>query len=121
MQQLLSKLFKARPGEWGAVLLLQLLIFLIIAVLLIVKPTASALFLSQYGAVGLPYIFLATAVLAAGISTGYALALRSFSLLRVTLFSLGVCVVILLACGVAMRIPAFRPTIAVVLYSMTSA
>ncbi|MGB3801566.1 MAG: Npt1/Npt2 family nucleotide transporter, partial [Lewinella sp.] len=120
MQQVLSKLFRARPGEWGAVLMLQLLVFLIICTLLIVKPTASALFLSEYGAIGLPYIFLATAVLAAVVSTGYSAALRRYSLLRVSFISLVVCLGILLACSLFMRIPLARPTIAIVLYLWTA-
>ncbi|THH41240.1 Npt1/Npt2 family nucleotide transporter [Neolewinella litorea] len=120
MQQVLSKLFRARPGEWGAVLLLQLLVFLIICTLLIVKPTASALFLSEYGAIGLPYIFLATAVLAAIVSTGYSLALRQYSLLRVSTVSLVVCLAVLLGCAGFMRIPLARPTIAVILYLWTA-
>ena len=120
MQQVLSKLFRARPGEWGAVLLLQLLVFIIICTLLIVKPTASALFLSEYGAVGLPYIFLATAVLAAGVSFGYSAALRRYSLLRVSFVSLLVCLAILLGCSVFMRLPPARPAVAVVLYLWTA-
>ncbi|PPK84262.1 AAA family ATP:ADP antiporter [Neolewinella xylanilytica] len=120
MQQVLSKVFRARPGEWGAVLMLQLLVFLIICTLLIVKPTASAMFLSEYGAIGLPYIFLATAVLAAVVSTGYSAALRRYSLLRVSFVSLVVCLGILLVCSLFMRIPLARPTIAIVLYLWTA-
>ncbi|WP_116127933.1 Npt1/Npt2 family nucleotide transporter [Lewinella sp. IMCC34183] len=120
MQQVLSKLFRARPGEWGAVLMLQLLVFLIICTLLIVKPTASALFLSEYGAIGLPYIFLATAVLAAIVSTGYSAALRYYSLLRVSVVSLLVCLTILLGCAGFMRLPPAQPTVAVILYLWTA-
>ena len=120
MQQVLSKLFRARPGEWGAVLSLQLLVFLIICTLLIVKPTASALFLSEYGAIGLPYIFVTTAVLAAIVSTGYSAALRRYSLLRVSIVSLGVCLAILLGCAMFMRLPLARPTVAVILYLWTA-
>lgn len=120
MQRLVRKLFRARRGEWGPVLLLQLLVFLIIGTLLIVKPTASALFLSQYGAVGLPYMFLATAVLAGLVSVGYAAALRRYSLLRVSLSSLFVCLIVLLGCAIFMRIPLARPTVAVVLYLWTA-
>ena len=120
MQHFLSKIFRARPGEWAPVLLLQLLVFLIIAVLLIVKPTASALFLSEYGAVGLPYIFLATALIAAVISNAYAYALRRYTLLQVTLVSLGVCLLVLGGCAVMLRIPALRPTVAIALYLWTA-
>ena len=101
-------------------LLLQLLGFLIICVLLIVKPTASALFLSEYGAVGLPYIFLATAVLAAVVSTAYSAALRHYSLLRVSLISLLACLAILVGCAAFMRLPPARPTVAAVLYLWTA-
>ena len=101
-------------------LLLQLLVFLIICTLLIVKPTASALFLSEYGAIGLPYIFLATAVLAAVVSSGYSAALRRYSLLPVSFISLVVCLAILLVCSLFMRLPLARPTIAVVLYLWTA-
>ncbi len=120
MQQVLSKLFRARPGEWGPVLLLQLLVFLIICTLLIVKPTASALFLSEYGAIGLPYIFLATAVLAAIVSTGYSAALRRYNLLKVSIVSLVVCLLILLVCAAFMRLPLAQPAIAVTLYLWTA-
>ena len=120
MQQVLSRLFRARPGEWGAVVLLQLLVFLIICTLLIVKPTASALFLSEYGAVGLPYIFVATAVLAGLVSTVYSLSLRYYSLLKVSLVSLFICLLTLLACALFMRLPPARPTVAVVLYLWTA-
>jgi AAA family ATP:ADP antiporter len=120
MRQVLSKLFRARPGEWAAVLLLQLLVFLIICILLIVKPTASALFLSEFGAVGLPYIFLGTAVLAAVVSTGYSVALRHYSLLRVSTVSLVVCLGILLGCAAFLRLPPARPAVAAILYLWTA-
>ena len=120
MQQVLSKVFRARPGEWGAIILLQLLVFLIICTLLIVKPTASALFLSEYGAVGLPYMFLATAVLAAIVSTGYSAALRRYSLLRVSVVSLVVCLLVLLGCASFVRLPLARPAVAAILYLWTA-
>ncbi|CAH1000150.1 hypothetical protein LEM8419_01297 [Neolewinella maritima] len=120
MQQVLSKLFRARPGEWGAIVLLQLLVFLIICTLLIVKPTASAMFLSEYGAVGLPYMFLATAVLAAIVSTGYSAALRRYSLLRVSTVSLVVCLMVLLVCASFIRYPLARPAVAATLYLWTA-
>ena len=120
MQRLLSQLFRARPGEWGPVLLLQALLFTVIATLLVVKPTASALFLSEYGAIGLPYIFLATAVIAAAVSYGYSLALKRFSLLRVMVSSLTICLALLLGCAVGLRYPILRPQIAITLYLWTA-
>lgn len=97
MQSLLNRIFHVRPGEWKIVLLLQLQIFLIIAVLLIAKPAGNALFLSRFGSGALPYMFIVTAVVAAIISTTYAAALRYFSILRVNLWSLGICLLSLLA------------------------
>jgi AAA family ATP:ADP antiporter len=120
MRQVLSKVFRARPGEWAAVLLLQLLVFLIICILLIVKPTASALFLSEFGADGLPYIFLGTAILAAIVSWVYSVALRRYSLLRVSMVSLLVCLGILLACDLFIQSPPARPAVAATLYLWTA-
>ena len=73
---------------------MQLYIFIIITVLLIVKPTVNALFLSQLGADNLPYGYLLVAVVAVITSYFYNKAIQKFSLLRVTsvslvLFSLG--------------------------------
>ena len=116
MQEFLRKIFRARPGEWGPVLLLQLLVFLIIAILLMVKPTASALFLNEYGAVGLPYMFVVTAFLAAVVSTGYAFALRYNSLIRVMLASLTILLAILVVCAWLMKYPSIRPAVSVALY-----
>lgn len=78
-------------------LLLQAQIFLIIAVLLIAKPVGNALFLNRFGADSLPYAYILTAVVAAVISTIYAAAMRYFSILRVNLWSLGICLLLLLA------------------------
>lgn len=97
MQSLLNRIFHVRPGEWKIVLLLQLQIFLIIAVLLIAKPAGNAMFLSRFGSGALPYMFIVTALVAAIISTTYAGALRYFSILRVNLWSLGICLISLLA------------------------
>lgn len=116
MQKILTHIFRARPGEWGAILYLQVLIFLIIAVLLIVKPTASALFLSEYSAAGLPYMFIFTGVVAAVVATAYSYALRYYSLLRVMTASLLLCFLILVLCVYLMRYPVFRPGVAITLY-----
>lgn len=99
MQSLLNRIFHVRPGEWKIVLLLQLQIFLIIAVLLIAKPAGNALFLSRFGSAALPYMFIVTAIVAAIISTTYAAALRYLSILRVNLWSLGISLASLLAFG----------------------
>ena len=97
-------------------MLLQLQIFLIIAVLLIAKPAGNAIFLARFGPENLPYMFILTAVVAALISTTYAAAVRYFSLLRVNLWSLGICLLTLLGFAVVVRYPALRDTVAVGLY-----
>ncbi|MEM9835227.1 MAG: Npt1/Npt2 family nucleotide transporter [Bacteroidota bacterium] len=95
-----GRLFNVRPGEWKVVLLLQLQIFLIIAVLLVAKPAGNALLLSRFGAGALPYMYILTAIVAALISAAYAGALRYFSLLSVNLWSLIICLLSLLAFAV---------------------
>ena len=67
---------------------MQLYIFIIITVLLIVKPTVNALFLSKLGADNLPYGYLLVAIVAVITSYFYNKAIRKFSLLKITIFSL---------------------------------
>lgn len=67
---------------------MQLYIFLIITVLLIVKPTVNALFVSQLGADNLPFGYLMVALVAVISSYFYSKAIRHFSFVRVTVFSL---------------------------------
>ncbi|WP_245907558.1 Npt1/Npt2 family nucleotide transporter [Olleya aquimaris] len=67
---------------------MQLYIFIIITVLLIVKPTVNAIFLSQLGADSLPYGYLLVAVVAVITSYFYNKAIRRFSILKVTTISL---------------------------------
>lgn len=105
-----------RPGEWGPVLLLQLQIFLIIAVLLIAKPAGNAIFLARFGPENLPYMFILTAIVAALISTTYAAAVKYFSLLKVNLCSLAICLLSLLGFALVFRNPVLRDFVAVGLY-----
>lgn len=109
-------MLRVRPGEWRAVLLLQLQIFLIIAVLLIAKPVGNAFFISRFGSEALPYAYLLTAVAAAIVSTAYAGALRYFSVLRVNLWSLGICILSLLTFTVLIRMGSTKDLVAVGLY-----
>lgn len=67
---------------------MQLYIFLIITVLLIVKPTVNALFLSKLGADQLPYAYLLVALIAVITSYFYNRAIKKFSLLKITIISL---------------------------------
>ena len=98
MQQFFGRLLRVRPGEWEPVLLLQLQIFLIIAVLLVTKPVGNALYVSRFGPDALPYAYILTAIAAAIISTAYSQAVKYWSILRVNLWSLGICMAVLLLC-----------------------
>jgi AAA family ATP:ADP antiporter len=97
-------------------LLLQVQIFLIIGVLLIAKPAGSGIFLSRFGSDALPYMFIITAVVAAIISTAYSRALKYFTILRVNLWSLGICLLLLGVFAVIIPFPASRDIVAVGLY-----
>ncbi|MGB1211638.1 MAG: NTP/NDP exchange transporter, partial [Lacinutrix venerupis] len=67
---------------------MQLYIFLIITVLLIVKPTVNALFVNKLGADSLPYGYLLVALVAVVTTIFYSKAIREFSLLKITIASL---------------------------------
>ena len=116
LQRFIGKLFRIRPGEGRIVLLLQVQVFLIIAVLLIAKPAGNAIFLARFGSDALPYMFILTAVVAAIISTAYSAALRYFSILQVNLASLGVCLGLLGLFAFLLPLPGSRDVVAVGLY-----
>ncbi len=88
LSKILNKTFGLRDGEIYISFLMQLYIFIIITVLLVVKPTVNALFLSQLGADSLPYGYLLVAVVAVITSFFYNKAIRQFSILKVTILSL---------------------------------
>ena len=79
-------------------------IFLIIAVLLIIKPTINALFLSELGVEQLPFAFLAVAITAIGSSFFYSKALARFSLKKIIELTLLGSVVILVSFGVLLKL-----------------
>lgn len=92
--QQVHKFFDIRDGEESISLMMQLYIFLIICALLIVKPTVSALFLSQLGAENLSVAFIIIAITAVVVSFIYNKSLEKFALryiIRTTLilFSVG--------------------------------
>ncbi|QTD39410.1 MFS transporter [Polaribacter batillariae] len=67
---------------------MQLYIFLIITVLLIVKPIVNALFVSKLGANSLPFGYLLVAIIAVFTSYFYNRAIRKLSLVKVAVTSL---------------------------------
>lgn len=78
-------------------------IFLIIAVLLIIKPTVNAQFLSQLGVEQLPYVFLLVAATALISSFFYSKALIRISLNKIIEITLISSVLILLGLGILLR------------------
>ncbi len=77
---LLRKTFDIREGEGKRAGLMFLYIFLNISTLLIIKPVSYALFLSQFGADQLPYVFILVSVSAGVVSTVYTRRMQKKSL-----------------------------------------
>ncbi|WP_299671082.1 Npt1/Npt2 family nucleotide transporter [uncultured Polaribacter sp.] len=88
MRKIITKTFGLRDDEIGISFLMLLYIFIIITVLLIVKPTVNALFVSQLGADNLPFGYLLVAGVAVLTTYFYNRAIRKFSLVKVTVISL---------------------------------
>ena len=88
MKKIILKSFGIRDVELRISFLLQLYIFLVITVLLIVKPTVNALFVSKLGANNLPFGYLLVALIAVVSSFFYGKAIRKFSFVKITVFSL---------------------------------
>lgn len=88
LKNIINRTFGLRDGEIYISFLMQLYIFLIISVLLIVKPIVNALFLNKLGAQQLPYGYLLVALVAVLTTFLYSKAIRNFSLLKVTILSL---------------------------------
>ena len=83
-----QKVFDIREGEFSRVIRMQLNFFLVIATLLIVKPTVNGLFLAEMGASGLPYAYLLVAVFAILVTSIYARILGRVNLNRIILGTL---------------------------------
>ena len=58
-----------REGEIKRTLMMQLSIFLLIATLLIIKPTINSMFLTNVGVENLPFAFILVAVFAGILTT----------------------------------------------------
>ena len=83
LKKYILKAFDLKEHELKKTLLLQLNIFLIITVLLIVKPTINSLFLSELTSNALPVGYILTAIMALLGSYSYNRALEKFSLIGV--------------------------------------
>jgi len=90
LRTIIRKTFDVREGEFKISFWMQAYVFLIIAVLLIIKPTVNAIFLSELGVEQLPWAYLLVAVTAIVSSAFYTRALSRFPLNKIieaTLFA----------------------------------
>lgn len=76
-----------RPGERSITMLMFFYLFLVIATFAVVKPVRSSLFLQYFGAKNLPYIYLATALLAGAIAWVHSRLLDRFDIVAVQVFT----------------------------------
>lgn len=96
LRKVVQRVFEVREGEFKVSLWMLSYIFLIIAVLLIIKPAVNALFLSELGVEQLPFAFLLVAFTAIISSFFYSRALTRFSLNKIVELTLlgSVCILI---------------------------
>lgn len=113
---LLEKLFDLRSGEYRRALLMQAYIFLIIFTLLIVKPTANSLFLSEFGVENLPYAFILVAALAAIVSTLYSRWLKYAELQSIIRNTLWTCIGSLVTFGILLNLGIFGQLVLYLFY-----
>jgi AAA family ATP:ADP antiporter len=100
----LQKVFDIREGEFSRALLMQLNFFLIIATLLIVKPTVNGLFLAEMGANRLPSAYLLVAFFAILVSSIYARILGRVNLNKIILGTLLLSVGLFVLFGILLRL-----------------
>lgn len=99
LKAVLKKVFDIRDGEIKMALLMQGYIFLIIATLLIIKPTVNSLFISELGVENLPFGYLLVAITAVISSYFYSRATERYSLLHIIRFTISFSFVSLLILG----------------------
>ncbi len=104
LRNLALKVFDIREGEYRVSFLMTGYIFLIISVLLIIKPTVNALFLSDLGVEQLPIAFLLVAFTAVLSSFAYSKALVNFSLKKIVETTLLASILILVSLGVLLKL-----------------
>jgi AAA family ATP:ADP antiporter len=104
VERLIKKIFDVREGEFKVSLWMLAYIFLVIAVLLIIKPTVNALFLSELGIEQLPFAFLLVAITAVTSSYFYSKAVSHFSLKKVIEVTIISSIIILIGLGVLLSL-----------------
>lgn len=103
LRNLIKKAFDIREGEFRISFLMQAYIFIIIATLLIFKPTVNALFLSELGVESLPFAYLLVAMAAVISSYFYSRALLKISLDKLMKITLTVSIVFLMGLTVLLK------------------
>tara|TARA_R110002051_G_scaffold255120_2_gene314207 strand:- start:36764 stop:39583 length:2820 start_codon:yes stop_codon:yes gene_type:complete len=104
VEKLIKKIFDVREGEFKVSLWMLAYIFLVIAVLLIIKPTVNALFLSELGIEQLPFAYLLVAVTAVTTSYFYSKAVSKFPLKKVIEVTIISSIIILIGLGVLLSL-----------------
>lgn len=104
LKNTIKKVFDIREGELHVALLMQGYIFLVIATLLIIKPTVNALFISDLGVENLPYGYLMVAITAVITSYFYSKITELFSLLPIIKFTLLFSLIALLVLGALLHL-----------------
>ncbi len=104
VERLIKRIFDVREGEFKVSLWMLAYIFLIIAVLLIIKPTVNAIFLSELGIEQLPFAFLLVAITAITSSFFYSKAIARFSLKKVIEVTIISSILILISLGILLSL-----------------
>ena len=116
IKNLIGKSLGIRHGEGARVTLMFVYIFLVISCLMIVKPVASSLFLSTFGANRLPYVFMMVAVFAALAVSVYSRWLRRVDLFKLMIRTLQVSIASLLFFRAVLHLPVIRGEMLFVFY-----
>ncbi|WP_318309108.1 Npt1/Npt2 family nucleotide transporter [Flagellimonas crocea] len=102
--RLANNFFDIRKGEYKISLFMFSYIFLIISVLLIIKPTINSLFLSELGAEQLSVAFILVALAAIVSSAFYTKILAKFELNRIIKATLYISIAVLLSLGILLKL-----------------
>ncbi len=116
LKSMIKKVFDIRDGELKISIMMLSYIFLVIATLLIIKPTVNSLFVSELGADSLPFGYLLIALSALVSSYFYTRATAYFSLLRIIRFTLGFSALALIALGLFLHLGIMRGWILYLFY-----
>lgn len=117
MLRAVKRIFDIREGELKVTLLMQGYIFLIVATLLIIKPSINALFISDLGADSLPFAYLLVAIAAVIASYFYSLAAERFALQNIIKITLMVSIVALILLGAMLHLNLISGSILYIFYA----